>query len=125
MTKELLNEFDHRQKLSDRYYEESKDTRIEKMKASIDFKDDPIDCIPDPGPSVHELAFDQGVLEPVLDTLREAIEALDASQQDLIWDLFGCCKSMEEVAKEHGVTRQAIYSRKMKIIKKLRKMLEE
>ena len=125
MTKELLNDFDHRQKLSDRYYEEAKDYKTENQKSNPDFRDDPIDCIADPGPSVHDLAFPEPEkLDPRLETLYEAMQHLTDQQIDLIYDLYGSCRSMEDVAEEYGVTRQAIYDRRRKILNRLRKLME-
>ena len=122
----LILEFDHQTRLSDRYYEEAKDYGIEDRKASIVFKDDPIDCIADPGPTVHDLAFpEQAPVDPKIAELEKAIEKLTEQQRDLIYDLFGACRSMEDVAKDRGVTRQAIYGQKMRIIEKLRKMMTE
>lgn len=124
MYKEKLQEFDHKQKLSDRYYEEAKDYTTENRKASTDFKDDPIDCLPDRGPSIHDLAFPEGEpLDPRIEALYQAMEKLTDKQRDLIYDLYGSCRSMEDVAKEAGVTRQAIYGQKMRIIERLRKLM--
>lgn len=122
----LILEFDHQVQLSNRYYEEAKDYAMESMKGSIDFKDDPIDCIADRGPDVHELAFPEPrKKDSRIAELEKAMEELTDQQRDLINDLFGACRSMEDVAKKRGVTRQAIYGQKMRIIEKLRKLMTE
>ena len=118
--------FDHQVQLSNRYYEEAKDYATEDRKASVDFRDDPIDCIADRGPEVHELAFPETKhQDPKIAELEKAMEKLTDQQRDLINDLFGACRSMEDVAKERGVTRQAIYGQKMRIIERLRKLMGE
>lgn len=121
----VILEFDHQAELSDRYWNEAKDWGMEKMKASIDFKDDPIDCIADRGPEVHDLAFPAAeTLDPRVEALYKAMGHLSEEQVDLIYDIFGSCRSLEEIAEEAGVTRQAIYDRKRRIVNKLRKLME-
>lgn len=126
----VILEFDHRTELDDRYYEEAKDIRTENRKVKFTtgedgFRDDPIDCLPDMGPTVHEYAFpERKELDPRIEQLTCAMQQLTPTQRDLIYDIYGSCRSLEEIAAEDGVSRQAIYNRKDKILKRLRKLME-
>lgn len=88
------------------------------------FRDDPIDCIADCGPEVHELAFpEKKMLDPRIIQLTEAMQQLTEGQRDLIWDIYGSGRSLEDIAAEEGITRQAVYNRREKLLKRLRKLM--
>ena len=55
--------------------------------------------------------------------LQEALKMLLSEQQKLIFKVFFCEKSIAEIAKEEGVTRQAIYERLNKIYRKLKEIM--
>lgn len=126
----LILEFDHRAELDDRYYEEAKDYATENRKVKFaagaeGFRDDPIDCLPDPEADVLMQLFPvEKPVDPRIGQLMEAMEQLTEGQVNLIYDIFGSGRSLEEIAEEDGVTRQAVYNRKEKILKRLRKLME-
>lgn len=127
----LILEFDHRDELRQRYQDEWTDKRFEAMRKDYsfghtDFKEDPYENLGGDVPTVHELAFPElKPVDPRIKELEKAMEKLTEQQRSLINDLFGACKSMEDVAKERGVTRQAIYGQKMRIIERLKKLMTE
>lgn len=127
----LILDFDHRAELSDRYYEDAKDYEIENRKAKFaagaeGFKDDPIDCIPDPGPDVFELAFPEPEhIDPRVEKLLIAMEELSEDQRNLLYGYYGSYESLEEIGESQGVSRQAIFNRKTKALNRLRKLMLE
>ncbi len=58
-----------------------------------------------------------------IEQLQEALKMLLSEQQKLIFKVFFCEKSIAEIAKEEGVTRQAIYERLNKIYRKLKEIM--
>lgn len=127
----LILDFDHRAELSDRYYEEAKDYGIENRKVRFaagaeGFRDDPIDCIPDPGPDVFEQAFPEPErIDPRVEKLLIAMEKLSEDQRNLLYGYYGSYESLEEIGESQGVSRQAIFNRKTKALNRLRKLMLE
>jgi len=52
------------------------------------------------------------------------MELLTEGQRDLIYELYGFCKSMADVAREQDVTYEAIQNRRSKIFRRLKKLIE-
>ena len=55
-----------------------------------------------------------------IEQLQKALKRLLPAQQELIFKVFFCEKSIAQIANEEGVTRQAIYERLNKIYRKLK-----
>ena len=58
----------------------------------------------------------------ILEELRNALKRLLPEQQELIFKVFFCEKSIAEIAREEGVTIPAIYSRLNRIYRKLKEI---
>lgn len=61
----------------------------------------------------------------ILELLRETLNKLDSSERDLISALYFENKSERQFSRETGVPRKTISYRKDKILRKLKKLLEE
>jgi len=64
------------------------------------------------------------ILREDIITLRKAMEFLTPDQKELVYKRLYERKSFVEIAKEYGVSRQAIKDRFTKIINKLKKVFE-
>ena len=58
-----------------------------------------------------------------IEQLQKALKRLLPEQQELIFKVYFCEKSIAEIAKEEGVTPQAIRCRLKRIIRKLQEIL--
>ncbi len=58
-----------------------------------------------------------------IEQLQKALKRLLPEQQELIFKVFFCEKSIAEIAKEEGVTAPAIYSRLNTIYRKLKEIM--
>ena len=134
----LLDREDHDADLADRYEEENKDWEFQnKMDkyASEDangsddeFRDSPIDCIPESDSDVFEQAFPEYKEKPQGDSrrveLREWISTLPDTQQNLIFAHLGEDKFLEDIRREEEletgkkITKQAMHNRWTKILQK-------
>ena len=61
----------------------------------------------------------------LLQKLEKAMEKLTEGQQDLIYELYGFCKNMADIAREQDVTLTAIQNRRNKIFRRLKKLIDE
>ena len=66
-----------------------------------------------------------GLENAEVEELHHCIALLDDDEQDLIQALFFDGKSEQEYADMLGVTRQAVNKKKLRILKKLRELMEE
>ena len=57
--------------------------------------------------------------------MRQAVEQLTPQQIDLFYALFGEMRSMADIAREQGKTRQAVNNQKNKILNRIKKLLDE
>lgn len=121
----LLQEMDHAEALQERYAEENSDYRDRNYKAAVyhgsETAVDPVEKM------IYEAFLKEDSEEnPNIEKLREMLwETLTEEQIDLVYDLFGACRKGTEIAAEQGVTQQAVDGRKRRILKKMRKLLEE
>lgn len=141
----VLDRDDHDADLGDRYEKENEDWHFRNLQdkyaseSSADssddqFKDDPIDCIPNPDADVFELAFPEYKEMTTEDTrlqeLREWISTLPESQQNLIFAHLGEDKFLEDIRREEEletgkkITKQAMHNRWNKILLKACKHFE-
>ena len=90
-----------------------------------DESDHPMDKIPDPTADIFRILYPEEPVEsPLLEKLREAVGQLTDDQRDLIFDLYGMCKTNTQIGKEKNVTEAAIRCRRDKIHKRLKKLIE-
>ena len=127
----LLQDLDHREALDTRYAEEHLEFDTENKKAycsddSESFPDDPIENI---GTSKTDPAYllDQDADEPsaMVELLPQLMQELEPQQVDLIYEVFGACRQLTEIAKEQGVTTAAVSRRISKIIARLKKLFAQ
>lgn len=127
----LLNSIDHDEDLGDRYEEENRDYHFENFKRAVaagntgdvveeefagfaSHKTDPVSVL-----------FGQAKTEnPEVVKLRKAMRQLTPAQLDLIYSIFGEMRTCADIAREQGVTKQAVGNRKNKILKRLKKLME-
>lgn len=134
-----LDENDHQQDLLQRYEEENLDwemenkcVRFEKGITEEKFNENPFYQLKSNIGVPEDALFDEEAAEDSrIVKLREFMKKLTNDQVNLIYDLFGNLKTLREIAEESvkpdgtHPTEQAIYGRKQKILKRLRKMFEE
>lgn len=85
----------------------------------------PLSSLKERGIEIHDNTDIENHIIEVQKTeqLQEALKMLLSEQQKLIFKVFFCEKSIAEIAKEEGVTRQAIYERLNKIYRKLKEIM--
>ncbi len=126
----LLQESDREMALQERYQEENADYSIRNAirrfeTAPNNIIDHPLDWIADPKADIMKILFpDRAEDSLLLKKLESAIEQLTDNQRDLIYELYGFCKSMADVAREQDVTYEAIQNRRSKIFRRLKKLVE-
>ena len=127
----LLQSLDHREALDNRYAEEHLGFDTENKKAncfedSESFPDDPIENL---GTSKTDPAYllDPDSDEPstMVELLSQLMQELEPQQVDLIYEVFGACRQLTEIAKEQGVTTAAVSRRISKIIARLKKLFAQ
>ncbi|MBR2662156.1 MAG: hypothetical protein IKE25_00435 [Clostridia bacterium] len=85
----------------------------------------PMDEIPDPAADIFRILYpEESADSPLLEKLRQTIGQLTDDQRDLIFDLYGMCKTNTQIGKEKNVTEAAIRCRRDKIHKRLKKLIE-
>ncbi len=133
----LLDREDHDEDLGNRYETENADFDFqnkmdkcfsENANGDDEFRDNPIDCIPDFNADVFEQAFpeykEKSPEEIRRQELREWIFTLPEPQQNLIFAHFGEDKFLEEIRREEEqetgkkITKQAMHNRWNKILTK-------
>lgn len=83
---------------------------------------DPIDLLP----QVRQRSFQDALLEdPRIGRLLTAMDKLSPDQVDLVYAIYGEMQFGADVAREQGVSRQAINNRLKKILARLAKLLAE
>jgi len=126
----LLRDSDREMDLQDRYQEENSSYeyrnavhRFEKI--SNEDEDHPRDRIADPKADIMKVLFpDTAEDSLLLKKLENAMTHLTDGQRDLIYELYGFCKSMADVAREQDVSYEAIQNRRSKIFRRLKKLIE-
>ncbi len=68
---------------------------------------------------------DQANDSSMLTKLQQAVALLTKGQQDLIYELFGLCKTMTDVAREQHVSLTAIQNRRNKLLKRVKKLIAD
>lgn len=116
----FLDECDHDEDLQERY-------KRENCISDVDFGKEDSENVS----QVDILAY-QKYCQPnysqnfdILERLENFIRSLKPEQIDLIYSLFGEQRQMEEIAKDEGTTRQAIYNRRKKIFERVKKFFEQ
>ena len=85
----------------------------------------PMDEIPDPAADIFRILYPEETEDDSLVTkIEAAMEKLTEEQRDLIYELFGLCRTVSEIAREQDVSREAIQNRRSKIVNRMRKMIE-
>ena len=85
----------------------------------------PMDEIPDPAADIFRILYPEETEDsPLLKKLRETIDQLTDDQRDLIFELYGRCKTCTQIGKEKNVTEAAIRNRREKIHKRIKKLIE-
>jgi len=127
----LLQSLDHREALDNRYAEEHLDFGTANKKAncfedSESFPDDPIENL---GTSKTDPAYllGQASDEPsaMVELLSQLMQELEPQQEDLIYEVYGACRQLTEIAKEQGVTTAAVSRRISKIVARLKKLFAQ
>lgn len=124
----LLKSEDNQSHLQDRYQEENTDydymnaqERLEEHPDSENLRGE----IADPSADLFRILFpDEENASPMKQKLLHVFEQLTDSQKDLVYDLFGLCKTAVDVANEQNVSYQAIQNRRTKILKRLKKLMK-
>lgn len=130
VTQELINYLakdDHKAELKQRYDTENLDWKFaaQQLRYSRDSSEtanDPINTIIYRKKRTFE---DAARSNKQLNKLLEAIQELTPEQIDLVYALYGELKTQTDIARETGKSQQSVYNRKMKIINRLRKLLDE
>lgn len=87
-----------------------------------EYANDPLEMLPQ---RKHQ-SFEEVIREsPCIEQLIKAMDRLTPEQKDLIFAIYGEMLFGAEVAREQGVTRQAINNRLNKIHKRLKKLMED
>ena len=127
----VLKESDNEMNLQERYQEENENyfyrNAVEHFeKVPNEDEDHPLDRIADSRADIMEILFPDHAEDSVLmKKLEKAMEQLTEGQQDLIFELYGFCKSMADIAREQDVTLTAIQNRRNKIFRRLKKLIDE
>lgn len=131
----IMQEADHREALSNRYYEEAKNPLVEWKKKRFqdgnddDTYEDPMDTLTDEADSIEaqiaavEDAPEEDTSE--LDRLARFIVSLSPEQKALYEELYVKGKSNRALAKEMGVAEGTIRYRHNKMLQQLRKMFDK
>ena len=127
----LLRDSDREMNLQDRYQEENRscecqnaDTRFGKI--PNEDEDHALERIADPRADILQILFpDHAEDSLLLKKLEAAMEQLTEGQRDLIHELYGFCRSMADIAREQDVSYEAIQNRRGKIIRRLKKLIDE
>ncbi len=119
---EMLEQDSYQQKHADYSFKHAV-TRFEQN--PDDESGHPIEQISDPTADIFRTLYPDQELDGVLlEKLRKAIEQLTDDQKDLIFDLYGMCKTNTQIGKEKNVTEAAIRCRRDKIHKRVKKLME-
>ena len=127
----ILRESDNDMNLQERYQEENESysyrNAVEHFeKVPNEDEDHPLERIADGRADIMGILFpDRAEDSLLLQKLEKAMEQLTEGQQDLIYELYGFCKSMADIAREQDVTLTAIQNRRNKIFRRLKKLIDE
>ena len=127
----ILRESDNDMNLQERYQEENESysyrNAVEHFeKAPNEDEDHPLERIADGRADIMGILFpDRAEDSLLLQKLEKAMEQLTEGQQDLIYELYGFCKNMADIAREQDVTLTAIQNRRNKIFRRLKKLIDE
>lgn len=126
----LLRDSDREMALQERYQEENSSYKLQNAirrfeNVPNEDEDHPLDRIADPRADIMKILFPNKAEDSLLmKKLESAMELLTEGQRDLIYELYGFCKSMADVAREQDVTYEAIQNRRSKIFRRLKKLIE-
>lgn len=127
----ILRESDNDMNLQERYQEENESysyrNAVEHFeKVPNEDEDHPLERIADGRADIMGILFpDRAEDSLLLQKLEKAMEQLTEGQQDLIYELYGFCKNMADIAREQDVTLTAIQNRRNKIFRRLKKLIDE
>ena len=125
-----LQRMDHAEELQERYKLAHTDYRFRNamlryQKHTTEMKSSPIDWIVDEKADIWEQLYGENGYKGEFDALERAMKCLTRKQRNLVWDLYGLNKTMAEIGRKQHVTEEAIWSRRSKILRRLRKLLAE
>ena len=127
----ILKESDNEMNLQERYQEENESysyrNAIEHFeKVPNEDEDHPLDRIADSRADIMGILFPDHAEDSLLmKKLEKAMDQLTEGQKDLIFELYGFCKNMADIAREQDVTLTAIQNRRNKIFRRLKKLIDE
>jgi len=127
----ILRESDNDMNLQERYQEENESysyrNAVEHFeKVPNEDEDHPLERIADGRADIMGILFPDRMEDSLLlQKLEKAMEQLTEGQQDLIYELYGFCKNMADIAREQDVTLTAIQNRRNKIFRRLKKLIDE
>ena len=126
----VLEDMDHEEDLQERYADENRDyaTENQKLKFSTDSEEtvgDPIENLATFATNPEYLLEHGDSENALVEKVRQAVEQLTPQQIDLFYALFGEMRSMADIAREQGKTRQAVNNQKNKILNRIKKLLDE
>ena len=127
----LLRDSDREMDLQDRYQEENSSYEYQNAVARFEKipnedEDHPLERIADPRADIMKILFPDNAEDSLLlKKLETAMEQLTEGQRDLIYELYGFCKSMSDVAREQDVSYEAIQNRRSKIFRRLKKLIDD
>lgn len=118
----LLEQDDYQRKHEDYGYQNAV-TRF--YRNPDDASEHPMDRFADPAADIFRILYpDVSQDSPLLTKVEAAMEKLTDEQRDLIYELFGLCRTVSEIAREQDVSRAAIQNRRTKIVNRIRKIIE-
>ena len=85
----------------------------------------PMNQFQDPNADIFRILYPEEAEDsPLLAETKNAIQLLSDAQKDLIYELYGLCRTINEIAHEQGVTKTAIQNRRNKIVNRIKKIIE-
>ena len=88
-------------------------------------EDHPINQYADPAADIFRILYpEEDQDSPLLEKVETAVAQLSDAQKDLILELYGMCRTVNEVAREQNVSHTAIQNRRTKIINRIKKIIE-
>jgi len=127
----IMLESDNEMHLQERYQEENESYSYRYAVQHFENipnedEDHPLERIADSQADIMSILFPDHAEDSVLlKKLEKAMEQLTEEQQNLIYELYGFCKNMAEIAREQNVTLSAIQNRRNKIFRRLKKVIDE
>ena len=85
----------------------------------------PMEQFADPTADIFRILYpDEEIDSPILSQVSSAMGKLKDEQLDLIYELYGLCRTVSEIARDQEVSRAAIQNRRTKIINRIKKIID-